>query len=306
VVPDPTRKQTTLWVDNKPVNTNFVAKFQIDRVYKGKLQGEAAVHFQFGGSPIFGHDCIDFRPDQSWLVFAAGKSDLFELVDDCIGALRVSSRLAPTVGQSGWLAQMEADFVAGLDDSDFQSRIFSIQRLGGLRLASSRPALHEVIEKKKGLEADWAVYAALRTGDITVLPLAKDLLGSGHDQMTQAGVTEELRNVSDPRAVPDLLEIVEETRSDLVRFEALLALVQNLKDPRVVPVLGLSLSSGDRQIRYLAIQGLNTIANAEACSTTPRANENDEAAFARETASCKTWWEQKGKYLPWPPKGTPL
>jgi hypothetical protein len=298
VGPDPAEKRIGLWVDGKPVNTNFVAKFQVDRIYRGKLEGEAVVHFSYGGG-FNGHDCIDFRPEQSWLVFAVEKNGLLELFDDCTGALGISSRLGVTERPSDWLAQMEADFIAGLEDSDVESRIFSIQRLGGLKLASSRPALHEVIERRKGIEAGWAIYATLRTGDVTVLPMVNGLLTSGDKKMPEGAIAYELRNVKDPSAVPDLLEIVEKTPSDYARFEALLALVDNIKDPRVVPVLGPSLSSSDRQIRYIALSGLNTIANAKACSTRHDANEDDEAAFERETASCKAWWEREGKYRSW-------
>lgn len=46
----------------------------------------------------------------------------------------------------------------------------------------------------------------------------------------------------------------------------------------------------------LALSGLNTIADAQECITRHDANENDEAAFERETASCKAWWEREGKY----------
>jgi hypothetical protein len=299
VGPDPVEKRVGLWVDGKPVNTNFVAKFQVDRIYRGKLEGEAVVHFSYGRMGINGHDCIDFRPEQSWLVFAVEKNGLLQLFDDCTGALGISARLGVKVSPSDWLAQMEADFIAGLEDSDVESRIFSIQRLGGLKLASSRPALHEVIERRKGIEAGWAIYAMLRTGDVTVLPMVNGLLASGDKKMPEGAIAYELRNVKDPSAVPDLLEIVEKTPSDYARFEALLALVDNIKDPRVVPVLGPRLSSGDRQIRYIALSGLNTIANAEACSTTRHANENDEAAFERETASCEAWWEREGKYRSW-------
>lgn len=301
VIPDPVEKRIGLWVDGKPVNTNFVAKFQVDRIYRGKLEGEALVHFSYGGSfnGFNGHDCIDFRPEQSWLVFAVEKNGLLELFDDCTGALGISSLLGVTVKPSDWLAQMEADFIAGLEDSDAESRIFSIQRLGGLKLASSRPVLHEVIERRKGIEAGWAIYATLRTGDVSVLPMVNGLLASGDKKMPEGAIAYELRNVNDQSAVPDLLEIFEKTPSDYVRFEALIALVDNLKDPRVVPVLGPSLSSSDRQIRYLALSGLNTIANAEACNTRHGADENDEAAFARETASCKAWWEREGKYRSW-------
>ena len=250
VGPDPVEKRIGLWVGGKPVNTNFVARFQVDRIYRGKLGGEAVVHFSYGLNDI-GHDCIDFRPEQSWLVFAVEKNGLLELVDDCTGALGVSSRLGVEVRPSDWLAQMEADFIAGLEDSDVESRIFSIQRLGGLKLASSRPALHEVIERRKGIEAGWAIYATLRTGDVTVLPMVNGLLASGDKKMPEGAIAYELRNVKDPSAVPDLLEIFEKTPNDDARFEALIALVDNLKDPRVVPVLGPSLSSSNRQIRYL-------------------------------------------------------
>jgi hypothetical protein len=300
VGPDPVEKRIGLWVDGKPVNTNFVAKFQVDRIYRGKLEGEAVVHFSYGGGfGLNGHECIDFRPEQSWLVFAVEKNGLLELFDDCTGALGISSRLGVEIRPSDWLAQMEADLIAGLGDTDAEARIFSIQRLGGLKLASSRPALHEVIERRKGIEAGWAIYATLRTGDVTVLPMVKGLLASGDKKMPEGAIAYELRNVMDPSAVPDLLEIFEKTPSDYTRFEALIGLVDNLKDPRVVPFLGPSLSSSDRQIRYLALYGLNTIANAEACSTRHDANENDEAAFERETASCKVWWEREGKYLSW-------
>jgi hypothetical protein len=300
VGPDPVEKRIGLWVDGKPVNTNFVAKFQVDRIYRGKLEGEAVVHFSYGGGfGLNGHDCIDFRPEQSWLVFAVEKNGLLELFDDCTGALGISSRLGVEIRPSDWLAQMEADLIAGLGDTDAEARIFSIQRLGGLKLASSRPALHEVIERRKGIEAGWAIYATLRTGDVTVLSMVKGLLASGDKNMPEGAIAHELRNVKDPSAVPDLLEIYEKTPSDYARFEALIALVDNLKDPRVVPFLGPSLSSGDGQIRYLALSGLNTIAHAEACSTRHAANENGEAAFERETASCKAWWEREGKYRSW-------
>jgi hypothetical protein len=298
VQPDPIEKKTVLWMDGKPVNTNFIAKFQVDRIYRGTLPGAAVVHFSHGLSWM-GHDCIDFRPDQNWLVFAVEENGLIELFDDCTGALGISSRLGPKVRPSGWLAQMEADFIAGLEAPDVESRILSIQRLGGLKLPSSRPALHDVIEKRKGVEAEWAVYATLRTGDVTVLPIVSRLLAGGDQKTPEGAMAYELRNVKDPSAVPDLLEIVENTPSDYPRLEALLALVDNIKDPRVVPLLGASLSSGDRQIRYIALSGLNTIANAEACSTTRHANENEEAAFERETASCEAWWEREGKYRTW-------
>jgi hypothetical protein len=299
VVPGKTDERDVLTIDGKRVNTNFVARFQIDRLYRGKLSGEVLLHFRYGGFRVSGHDCINFKPNQYWLVFATAKGGHLELFDDCIGALGISSRLGPRNSRSGWLAQMETDFMAGLEDTDPASRILSIQRLGGLKLPSSRPALQNVIARRDGDEVKWAIYATLRTGDVTVLPMVSQLLESGDNNMPEWAISYELRNVTNPSAVPDLLEIFAKAPSDETRMEVLIALVDNIKDRRVVPILGPSLSSADSQIRYLAVKGLNTIANSEACSLTRNRDEDENAAFQRQTASCKSWWEREGKFESW-------
>src|SRR5258706_7562771 len=78
VGPDPVEKRIGLWVDGKPVNTNFVAKFQVDRIYRGKLEGEAVVHFSYGGG-VKWHDCLDFWPEPSRLAVFRGKNRLLGL-----------------------------------------------------------------------------------------------------------------------------------------------------------------------------------------------------------------------------------
>ena len=104
-----------------------------------------------------GHDCIDFQPDTYWLVFAVEKNGRLELFDDCEGALAISSLLGPDLTSAGWLPQMEADFLAGLNDTDPTARIASMPRLGGLKLTSSRDALHRANENSDETEAKWAV-----------------------------------------------------------------------------------------------------------------------------------------------------
>jgi hypothetical protein len=76
-----------------------------------------------------GHDCIDFRPETYWLVFAIEKNGQLEMIDDCEGALTISALLAPDPPTTDWLAQTEADFLAGLNDPDSAARLASIQRL---------------------------------------------------------------------------------------------------------------------------------------------------------------------------------
>src|SRR5258708_23313440 len=160
-----------------PITTNTepgtrvesIAKIQVDRWYRGKGSEEALLRFVYSGE-IFanGHDCIDFRPETYWMVFAVEKNGQIEMIDDCEGALTISPLLGRDLGTGDWLAQMEADFLAGLNDHDSAARLSSIQRLGGLKLPSSRDALRGVIENGNDGESKWAVYAALRTRDVSV------------------------------------------------------------------------------------------------------------------------------------------
>lgn len=138
-----------------PIGTNWesgggvesTAKIEVDRWYRGAGATEVLLPFRYNwNQTVNGHDCIDFRPDTFWVVFAREKNRQLEMIDDCEGALTISPLLGPDLGNAGWLAQMEADFLAGLNDPDSAARLASIQRLGGLKLASSRDALRRVIQ----------------------------------------------------------------------------------------------------------------------------------------------------------------
>jgi hypothetical protein len=154
-----------------------------------------------------GHACVDFKPGTYWLVFARVENGRLELVHDCEGAVSISSLLGSTVGDGEIVNQMEADFIAGLEDDDQAARIISIQRLGSLRSASSRPALHRIIERGSADEAEWAVFAALRSGDISVLAMVRDLLIREGSKIPGLYASFELCRLKEPGAVPGLIEI---------------------------------------------------------------------------------------------------
>jgi hypothetical protein len=271
----------------------LIANFQIDRVYRGKKPDHALLHFRFGNQ-VNGHDCIDFQPNTYWLVFAVQEVGYLALFDDCEGALGISSRLAPRARNSGWLAQMEADFIAGLDDEDPRARIFSIQRLGGLKLRSSRTVLHRVIEQREGEESEWAIYAALRTGDATVLPLVNQLMISHDRQPPIKPIEHELQFVNDPNAASDLLQILDNAPDDFARSRVLIALSERLSDGRAVPALAANLSSNDLDVRYLALEGLSNMTGVEACNLARSAQDIEP-----QVARCKLWWEEEGKSQLW-------
>ena len=199
-------------------------------------------------------------------MFAVQNDGQMEMVHDCQGALTVSALLGPDRGNADWLAQMEADFIAGLNDEDSAARLASIQRLGGLKLLSSRDALHRVIETGNDAESKWAVYGALRTGDLTVLPRVRQLLANGDRELPEFAIAMELQDINDSSAVADLIAILESAPSEVTRTRVLIALGEKLKDPRAVPSLAAHLSDPDPHARYDALVGLKNITHEEACT----------------------------------------
>ena len=285
----------------KPRHTialDSIATIEVDRPYRGKVSSETSLYFVYGGMPtgINGHYCIDFQPDTYWLVFAVEKDGRLQLFDDCEGALGISPLLGPDLKGAGWQAQMEADFLAGLADTSSAARLLSIQRLGGLKLPSSRGALHRVIETADEEESKWAIYAALRTGDISVLSGVKELLVVGDHSWPERAMSLELENVTDAAAVPDLIAILDTAPGDSARSCALIALGEKLKDPRAVPSLANHLSDPDRYARYDALDGLKNITHESACTLPSHWVERD---VEPQILKCKTWWEQKGKFRSW-------
>jgi HEAT repeats len=272
------------------------ATFEVDRVYRGHV-GSAELHFAY--SPLMasnGHDCINFQPKTYWLLFSRQNGDRLELTDDCDGALAVSPLVGPTLENEGWVNQMEADFRAGLSDNDPASRLISIQRLGGLGLPASRDALHRVIETGDKEESDWATYALLRTGDVTVLPRVKQLLQFGDHAAPERAIALQLRNVAEESAVPDLIAILQGAPGELTRSSVLIALGEKLKDPQAVPTLAAHLSDPDRYARYDALDGLKNLTHQDACTLPGDWPEKD---VEPQISKCKTWWEQEGQFQSW-------
>jgi hypothetical protein len=277
---------------------NSIATFDLDRLYRGNIPAAPKIRFTYSGSPygMNGHYCINFQPNTYWLVFAVEKSGRFELHDDCEGALAISPLLGPQLKDADWLAQLEADFLAGLKDGSQANRIYSIQRLGGLKLPSSRKAFHRVINGGDETEAKWAVYAALRGGDISVLPKARQMLSVDEQGSPEGAIVFELQHVSDPKAVPDLIAILENATTDFTRSRVLIALAENIKDPRAVPSLAAYISDPDASIQYLALEGLQNITHEYACSLRLGTDKQNLATHAQR---CKVWWEEKGKFKSW-------
>ena len=284
-------------ISGYPLEANQVATFQVDRVYRGHVGAETRLPFAYDWSMAAnGHDCIDFKPNTYWVVFAQEKEGRLELSHDCDGALAISPRLGPSLENAAWLDQMEADFIAGLNDRDRISRLTSIQRLGGLGLPSSREALHRVIETGDKEESGWTIYAALRTGDVTVLQKVKQLLQVGDHAPLESAIALQLQNVVEGGAVMDLIGVLRSAPGEITRRCALIALGQKLTDARAVPSLAAHLSDSDRYARYDALVGLKNLTHESACTLQQNWQEQD---IEPQILKCKTWWEQEGQFQSW-------
>jgi hypothetical protein len=212
----------------------------VDRSYKEKPHGfTVRLRFRYDDySWQNGHDCIDLRRADSWLIFAVRESgDVFDFSDDCEGGLPMSSILAPNP-RGTWDQELQQDLIAGLHDPDPAVRLANIARLGGLKLPSSATALHEIIDSGSSDEREWAIYAALRSRDMSVLPQVEAIVTDLNDSSPtrqgtlkldaaprpgrvpsdpKAAMTLELQHVRDPKAVPELVRIMSTAKTDIAR-----------------------------------------------------------------------------------------
>jgi hypothetical protein len=245
-------------------------------------------------SAVNGHACFDFQPGSDWLIFATRQHERLELPDDCDGAVPVSSLLGATMEGAGVAAQMEVDFIAGLADPNPRARLTSVQRLGGLRSPSARPALQRVIEQGSPVEAKWAVYASLRTGDTTVLPLVRDYLMKDGPEEPGWMVPFELSLLKEPAALPGLIEIANTAYRPNARAFAILAIGRNFHAMEAVAMMAGHLTDPNSAVRYQALSGLGTLTGEPAC-TLPLSRDNTEPPLEPQIQRCLTWWQQSGR-----------
>ena len=233
------------------------ANLLVDRWYKGKPQ-TAKVRLKFFSSSELGqdgHHCIDLQRTDSWLIFANQVSPgVFEFSHDCMGGLPMSALLVPFV-PGAWPERLQRDLIFGLSDTNPSVRLANIARLGGLKMPSSAEPLQRFIAAGTETESKWALYAALRSGDLNVLPRVESIVigldepphnGRATDPLfrhdaapndhpgaygqPEASMALELRNLRDPSAVPTLVRILRSAKRDFVRSCASQAL-EEMKRP---------------------------------------------------------------------------
>jgi hypothetical protein len=301
-----------------------IANLAVNRWYKGEPGSETIrlkyIYPGFGS----GDDCIDLNRSSSWLIFAKLTDDgAYEFSDNYEGGLPVSAILAPAL-KGDWVHQLQQDLIAGLQDANPDLRLANIARLGALKLRSSGSALHDLVENGNELEARWAIYAALRSGDPSVFPkiesilIEKDSLSvppqterpieallltdstallpdSAAPQASMKGIEiqiqYEIRNLRNPEAVPMLARIARSAKEDNVRDISLSA-IRSIDNPRSLAALVDLLDDPDPKLRTEAFDAIRHI------TTVPECQEGEVGSESIEP--CKAWWEQEGRLIEWP------
>jgi hypothetical protein len=294
-----------------------VADLKVDRWYKGAAESEnVQLRYVYPGF-MGGHDCIDLERASSWLIFAKRAPDgTYEFSDDCDGGLPMSSILAPEQ-KATWIQRLQQDLIAGLHDPDPDLRLANIARLGALRLPSSGSPLREFVENGSEMEALWATYAALRSGDADVFPRVESMLlepswpedlearqGSGQRrlliakaapqftvQLLEVMIRYEVGELKNPEGIPMLARIARSTKEKDTRSRALSA-IRYMYDPRALGGLVDLLSDPDPNLKSEALYAIRNITAAPACTL----DEGEEASVE----SCKTWWKTEGSLTEWP------
>ena len=286
---------------DQPENKEGIAVIGVDRWYRGsvRLRYSSRVRIRFTYSAVGsfeGHNCVDLVLASHWIFFAqAHDPAVLELFHDCEGALAVSALLALQPSDD-FLSQIEADFRAGLSDSEPEARLASIQRLAGLSLSSSRKALREVISHGTETESKWALLGVLKTGDGSAVSLAAPvLLSLRHEEFEpypqpEGAMALALENLRDRVAVPKLIEILNGAPDELVRSCASHALME-IKDPRALDAFADHLSDQSQYVRYNSLIGMEYITHTPACTIA----KPEEAERAEPL--CKIWWDSRRKDL---------
>ncbi len=235
------------------------ARLRVTRWYHGTPPPAVELRFAMKGVPtINGHNCFGFPPGTHWLILAKERDSALELIDDCYGAFRVSPELGAV--QLDPMTQLEADFSAGLASTDRKHRILSLQRLANLHLAISRPALHQVIARGEPEETLWAAYAALRTGDISVIPTVRGVLEKEPRNWPMGVLAGELSRIKDPAAIPALTEIAW-SQSDAAKASAITALGNIPSATSALPAITANLNSDNESIRRAARRAIAQLTN---------------------------------------------
>ncbi len=277
-----------------------VATLDVDRWYKGTTTVKT-VRLRFAYTRIIadGHSCIDLGGNAYWLLFATEvEPGLFQFSDDCYGGLPVSSILADTANKTG-IRQLQDDLVAGLQDQDPAARLENIKRLGGLKLASSHEALLPFVDHGTEAESKWAVYAALRSGDLSVLPNVESIVISQNQNRIEPDglIALETAHLRSWRAVPTLVSILESAKMDFARGSAAQAL-EAIGDPQSVPILAKHLTDSDETVSYYCLVAIGAITHEPSC-TLPDHWQDKEGAVDRCSTTCRQWWQTKGSSQSW-------
>lgn len=281
-----------------------ISRFEIQRAYKGDASVGSILRVPFTYFTEFdqGHDCVDFRKYDEWLIFVTYERGGWRLTHDCHAALPVSHVMNEVDGKLNGEVQLESDLLAGLSDNNPEERLWNLKRLAAWQPSgTSFETLHALINTR-GEISDWALYACLRGEDWSVLPIVEQKLVPYEEPPRKPGLRTQippltllvvdLRYVQHPIAAPMLARLMTNAKWHLTRSAAAGALSEVTDDRALAPAAE-ALLDQDLYVRYSALVIVSKLTKASECSRPDDAN--DGGALNAASLRCRQWWLETGQ-----------
>jgi hypothetical protein len=222
-----------------------IAKLRIDACFKGSLAGVIAVaadEYRPAAGWSGGGHLFTPKTGEHLLLFLRSKGTVYELADDNVGALSVSTRTSSVPPNIDPLENLESDFKAGLQDSDPEVVLKSIRWLGDLQHLHSTAELKGSLKNADEVTRLYLWQTLLKVGDLSIVPE----VGRYLDQFDPTSRSYSLPN----------------DRVPYMQFQVF-DVFCGVRDPVVTSYLDHFALSSNPRVRVAAIQGLRHIGSVK-------------------------------------------
>ena len=285
--------------------TSLIATVHPDRCFKGTPIGSPIPVLFDGVVSAAGGPSFVLRKGDYRLFFLKAENGKYAVVDVWFGALTVSRELGPARESNDSMYMFELDLEAGLQDSDQERVLDSIQMLGNMKQLHSTFELTQLLDRSDLLVKTYIWQALLRLKDYSVLPAVSEFFTSQpeppqalflpRDRLFQ--MQHELETEITPIREPSTLRFLERFavtgKAYSLRMNALQAL-RTIGSPHSAAAFLSALDDPNSDNVFSAMQGLLSLSGGGPIDWVPTWKQFDEAPQFY-AARCHEWWQAEGK-----------
>jgi hypothetical protein len=283
--------------------SDLTASVRPDRCFKGSLDG-SSIPVLFDGFITMGPSFVIHKGDYR-LFFLKPQNGAYAVVDRWFGALPVSHELGPVPASGDEMYALEQDLKAGLQDSNQELVLDSIQMLGDMKHIRSTSELTTLLDNADLLVKTYVWQALLRLKDYSVLPAVSEFFESQPDMPRELILPRdrlfemegelmlEIGTIRDPEILPFLESFAVNGKTSVLRMNALQAL-RAMSSPHSVPTFLKALDDANPDNGFFAMQGLLSLAGPGRTDWVPTWKQFDEAPTLY-AAKCREWWRTEGR-----------